>query len=133
MVISSLHNQIRVIKNIKELKENIKTFDKYMANGGADREFLLNLINIGKCFIVVNEDNEKKFYPSKFIGYQGITIEKYDPYSMDGRDTNMAINKILKCKCQKDIAMTDEFVDFCVNLGLKGKENKKFWLNQIYM
>ena len=42
------------------------------------------------------------FGPSKFIGYENISLEIYNPNELDGRDTEQAINKLKEYSLLKD-------------------------------
>ena len=98
----------------------------------------------------VKENDEYKFYPSKYIGYKNNSASGYvnalygaevlsggekhgeaAHYTFDGRMSNKVINKILRCTSQKDCTMSEKFIEYCNKYGLKGSEKKKFWLNII--
>ena len=107
-------------------------------------------ISSGKCFVVVKEGNVYRFYPSKYVGYKnnsasGYANAYYNAYtlpstekygdaadsSFDGRVSNRAINKVLRCSCKKDYELSEKFISFCHKYGLKGSDKKKFWKNII--
>lgn len=142
---------MELVKSIKDILENAKRFDNYIESGNSDeKEFVINCIGWGRCFVVVKENDNYKFYPSKYIGYKNNSASGYYDayysaealpdeekhrdaayYTFDGRMSNKAINKVLGCVCQKDYAMSEKFTEYCDKYGLKGSEKKKFWLNVI--
>ena len=142
---------MELVKSVKDILENAKRFDKYIESGSSDeKELAINCIRWGRCFVVVKDNNNYKFYPSKYIGYKNNSASDYYDayysaealpgeekhgdaayYTFDGRMSNKAINKVLGCACQKDYAMSERFIEYCNMYGLKGSEKKKFWLNVI--
>lgn len=143
---------MELVKNLNDILENAKRFDNYLQKGNyAEKEFALQKLIDGRCFVVIKNGDKYKFYPSRFIGYKNNSAEAYENalctsaplpneetsrhdaalYTFDGRMSNKAINKILKCKCIKDYAMSEKFIDFCHSLGLKGSDKRKFWLEII--
>lgn len=143
---------MELVKDINDVLENAKRADIFINNGTEDeRDFMLEKISRGMCFVVLKDGEDYKFYPSKYIGYKDNNPssyndalyeatalhgeeEKYEDagfYDFDGRMSNQAINKILGCRCQKDYAMTEKFIQYCNKYGLKGSDKRKFWLNVI--
>ena len=142
---------MELVKNINDIIENAKRFDNYIESGNPDeKEFAISCIGWGRCFVVVKENDNYKFYPSKYIGYKNNSVSVYYDayysaeallgeekhrdaayYTFDGRISNKAINKVLGCVCQKDYAMSEKFIEYCNKHELKGSEKKKFWLNII--
>ena len=142
---------MELVKSVKDILENAKRFDKYIESGNSDeKELAINCIRWGRCFVVVKDNDNYKFYPSKYIGYKNNSASGYYDayynaealpgeekhrdaayYTFDGRMSNKAINKVLGCACQKDYAMSERFIEYCNMYGLKGSEKKKFWLNVI--
>lgn len=142
---------MELVKSINDILENAKRFDNYLECGNSnEKEFAINCIALGRCFVVIKENGEYKFYPSKYIGYKNNSASGYAEalynaevlpeeekhreaayYTFDGRISNKAINKVLGCVGQKDYAMSEKFIEYCNKHGLKGSEKKKFWLNLI--
>ena len=140
------------VNNITEIIENARRADCFLSSGSyEEREFMLEKISRGMCFVVVKDGGEYKFYPSKYIGYKDNNPTSYTNayynamaypeeknrqgdaayHDFDGRVSNKAINKILGCSCVKDDAMSEKFVEFCNKYGLKGSTKRKFWLNVV--
>lgn len=142
---------MELVKNINDILENAKIFDKYLEEGTSDeKEFAITKIASGMCFVVIKDKEDYKFYPSKYIGYKNNSVanyyeayfnadalpgeEKYEcaaMYTFDGRMSNKAINKLLGCTCEKNYEMSEKFIDFCNKYGLKGSYKRKFWMNVI--
>ena len=143
---------MELVKEINDIIVNAKKADIYLNSGSTEeREFILEKIHDGRCFVVIKCGEQYQFYPSKYIGYKDNTPDAYykayynasalpgeedvsggaGMYDFDGRMSNRAINKILNCKCTKDYEMLERFVEFCESLGLKGSYKRKFWLNVI--
>ncbi len=121
---------MKLIENMDDLIENIKVANKYMDEGGVEKQKLIDKIAWGRCFVVVNHNGKKYFYPSKYIGYKNITADKYD-LAIDGRDTNKAIHKVLGCRCKVDNVLYEEYLKFFNDIGIKPMINRKFWANEI--
>lgn len=143
---------MELVKNLEDMIANAKRADKFLHEGSvAEKEFMLKKICNGRCFVVFREGENYKFYPSKYIGYKDNNPSSYEKamdeatalrcegeysgdatmYDFDGRMSNRAINKILKCKCEKDFEFSEKFILYCEKLGLKGSEKMKFWKNII--
>ncbi len=142
---------MELVHNIRDMLENAKRFDAYLTCGTSEeKDFALEKITSGRCFVVAKKGNLYQFYPSKFIGYQNNSVSAYaeaydhaytlpgtEKYgdaanaSFDGRVSNRAINKVLGCTCEKDYELSEKFISFCHKYGLKGSGKKKFWKNII--
>ena len=80
---------MELVKSIKDILENAKRFDNYLECGNSnEKEFAINCIGWGRCFVVVKENDNYKFYPSKYIGIKIIvhqditmliTVQKHYP------------------------------------------------------
>jgi 5-methylcytosine-specific restriction enzyme B len=66
------------------------------------------------------------FGPSKFIGYDNISLEEYNPNELDGRDTEQAINKLKEYSLLKDDQPDFQIYQKKLNqfLSLKNKKQK---------
>ena len=126
---------MNTIKSKDELLQNIKTLDEYLnKEEGQEYEFALNLIKRGTCFIVVKNDDNYKFYPSRFIGYSNNTMYKHqNNYYKDGRVTNAAINDIFGYKPIVDVELDEKYKNYCNKLGFNAYKKgsygveRKFW------
>ena len=135
---------MELVKDINDILRNVKRFDGYLKNGKlSEKEFALRCLNYGRCFVVVKDGEDYKFYPSKYIGYKDNSNSNYNKsldeasygdagmYNFDGRMSNKAITKVLGCSCQKDYTMSEKFIAYCSKYGLRGSDKKKFWLKII--
>jgi len=127
-------NKIQLVKNLNEIRANIKTVDSYQ-NDPEQKEYVIGLIKRGTCFVVVNNNGEYRFYPSRFIGYTANTKELHsNNFEKDGRVTNKAISSIIRKKPSVSEELDKEYCRFCQKLGitpnLKGSfgVKRKFWL-----
>ena len=142
---------MELVNNIDEMIENAKRFDAYIECGTpSEKDFAINCIALGRCFVVIKEDDKYRFYPSKYIGYKNNSAYRYEDayygaevipseqkygdaakYTFDGRMSNKAITKVLECVCEKDYELTERFIEYCNDIGVKGSHKKKFWKNII--
>ena len=122
-----------LISTSKELKENIKTIEEYLANKKGDsRQIILDYIKRGKVFVAYKINNSFHFAPSRFIGYKNNSIEKHARNkNKDGKDTNSIIDSILG-RHEINDKLESEYVKYCIELGIEIYNNKRtYWvLNQ---
>ena len=126
--------KIELVKKLNDISANIKTVDGYL-NDPDLKEYAFSLIKRGTCFVVVKNNGEFRFYPSRFIGYTTNTKDLHsNNLDKDGRVTNAAISSILKKKPVVSEELDKEYCRFCERLGitpnLKGAfgDKRKFWL-----
>ena len=125
---------IDLVKTFDEISKNIQTIEKYL-NDPELKEYAFGLIKRGTCFVVVKNNDEYRFYPSRFIGYTANTKELHsNNIEKDGRVTNKAISSILNKKPVLFEELDKEYCQFCKRQGitpnLKGAfgVKRKFWL-----
>lgn len=127
------------VLNEKQLVKNIETLENYLSKeNSSEQSEAHSLIKRGKCFIAYRRDNQTRFAPSRFIGYEDNNIEKHNRnITKHGGVTNQAINKIIKAKPEKNKSLDQQYVDYCNFLGIKagafgayGAE-RKFWIFKI--
>ena len=123
--------RMQLITNLQQLDENITTFDTYLNSAGDERSEALGYVARGRCFVVVDKPDGKRFYPSRFIGYAGNTLAKHALNTpRDGRKTNAAIDEILgeRSSEHESPELNDAFQDFCDELGIYPDDKEhKFW------
>lgn len=125
---------MRTVENLNELKANIKTLDKYL-NSKTDPEygFGLGLVKKGTCFIVVKENGTYKFYPSRFIGYVGNSMDAHlNNENKDGKETNPAISEILGSKPIANPVLENLYHEYCESLGFVSNERGSFGVERKY-
>lgn len=123
------------VRTLKEIESNIAVLDHYLSQKHEpEYSFALDLIKKGICFIVVKNDSGCRFYPSRFVGYIGNTMDKHlNNDSKDGKKTNPAITKILQQKILPNLTLNHEYGLFCEQLGFFARDKgtfgveRKFW------
>ncbi len=131
---------MKFIKNLKDLSVNLETLENYLNSPvEKEKEYALNRVKLGTCFVVYEIKEEKHFAPSRFIGYKDNTMGKHDNNNAkDGRETNPAISGVLKtadasCSLGNDDFLDETYKAYCIKLGIKPKLNgafgvkRKFW------
>lgn len=125
---------MKTVENLKELKENFKTLDKY-TNLKKDPEysFGLGLVKKGTCFVAVKENGTYKFYPSRFIGYVNNSMDAHlnNEYK-DGKETNPAISEILGSKPIPNPVLENLYREYCESLGFVANEKGSFGVERKY-
>jgi hypothetical protein len=125
---------MRTVENLNDLKANIKTLDKYL-NSKKDPEygFGLNLVKRGTCFIAVNDNGHYKFYPSRFVGYVGNSMDAHlNNESKNGGVTNPAISSILGSKPAPNPVLDNLYREYCETLGFLANEKGSFGVERKY-
>jgi hypothetical protein len=128
--------------NVSYLENALKTKDKAVSDYAKD------IIKRGRCFYVKRIGKGYQFYPSKFIGYPRMTIEKYEKLKLeahnapdfDGRLTNQAIVKVLGTQVQigndpsLQKQLDEEYIAFCnrLNVTPHNIKNRRYWLKEVY-
>lgn len=129
--------ELVTVNSISEIRHNIQTLSKYaFSKDESERDFYINLIKKGICFVVINKNNKLFYAPSKFVGYANNDINNYTPTQMSGLETNPAINMLLGYSPREDNEMEKSYYKFC-NLfsfipnakGAFGKPRKYWRLN----
>ena len=124
---------MKLISKLDQLTKNIETVEYYLTEGKEDEQLeVSDLIKRGSCLLCYKVDNEIRFAPSRFIGYINNTLNGHIRSEVDGRDTNVVINRILKSKPLPDESLRELYLKYCKNLGLKADNKKhKFWKLEI--
>lgn len=127
---------MKTISDFNELMTNIQTLDGYLySKVDPGYDFALNLIKKGTCFIAVKDSDAYKFYPSRFIGYLGNSMDAHlNNVEKDGRETNPAISKILGGKPLSNPILNQEYAKYCEALGFIPRDKgsfgteRRFWI-----
>lgn len=131
-----ISSQRPVVKTKKQVFDNIVRLDNYLSNmdNELDRQFALERIKLGTCFIAVKVQNGYRFYPSRFVGYIDNSRADHEfDYFKDGMETNRAIQKILEKKPVFSQDLEDEYYKYCSWLGIQASSNgawgvqRKYW------
>lgn len=89
-----------LIESLEDIFENLFTIESYLTEGSdSEKEYTIELVKKGRCFVAYKVNGDLKFAPSRFIGYKSNSIEVHEIQKekgrRDGRDTNPIIDKIL--------------------------------------
>ena len=116
-----------------ELSENIARLREYLQATGADRDFALDLIRHGICFVITEENGTPVFAPSRFVGYRSNSRHDHvHNEDKDGRETNAALEAILNTPPVLSATLEAEYEQFCTSLGISVRKapfgiTRKFW------
>lgn len=127
---------MKIVSNFNELITNIQTLDGYLhSQVDPEYDFALNLIKNGTCFVAMKDSNAYRFYPSRFIGYAGNSMDAHlNNIEKDGKETNPAISKILGAKPSVNSILNQEYARYCEKLGFVPRDKgafgseRKFWV-----
>ena len=130
---------MQLISNLEQLRKNVKRFDDYLTKGSPEgKKWAQDHVQRGLCFVVYMIDEEMRFAPSRFVGYENNTIGKHtSTRGKDGRKTNLAINEILDGKPSPNSDMLRAYLGYCARLRIVAQERgpfdtaRKFWQSEI--
>ena len=119
------------INNLNELKENMLTIDKYLLGTEVELQFAKSLIKKGMVFVY----NCGRFYPSRFIGYQGNNMDAHKVDKRDGKKTNVVISEILDSEPIISEYLDELYKKYCFELGVTPNNHKHtYWtLSSFYI
>jgi hypothetical protein len=137
-------NTLPLVRSRDEIQQNAVTLGRYLDNtNSSECEYTKTLIGKGKCFVIVSSQNGYRFYPSRFMGYIGNSMESHEKMgeirrdtretTRDGKKTNPAISDILGELINTEDEQWDrwesEYKIFCKNTGISPHNNeRKYWL-----
>ncbi len=122
-----------LITNLNQLIQNINTVEYYLTEGNNNEQLNTSkLIKRGICFIAYKINKEIRFVPSKFVGYVDNTLERHIPSETDGRETNEAIDSILKSKSIINEPLEKKYLEYCMQLGIKANLKGNFGVERKY-
>lgn len=126
---------MNTVRNLEEIDYNIRMLNKYLKTK-VDPEygFALSRIKRGTCFVADMREVPYKFYPSRYIGYVGNSMNAHQNNDQkDGRETNPAISLILGSKPESDNELDSKYQEYCQSLGFTAAEKgsygvaRKYW------
>lgn len=122
------------VETLEEIKRNIMVINAYLDRKvEPEYSFALRLVKKGTCFIAVKQDDDYRFYPSRFIGYAENTMDAHlNNVYKDGRETNPAISKILNQKEFYDAEMENAYKEYCQRLGFTANDKGTFGKQRKY-
>jgi len=118
-----------LITSLNEILRNTKLLDIYLSDmeSKARREYALDRIKNGICFLAVINNGTYRFYPSRFIGYINNSMEAHEKSDVkDGRETNVAISRVLGTQPQISEPLEHEYIKFCNSLRIKPQKKGPF-------
>ena len=122
-----------LVTSKEEILENIATIDGYLADRvDPEHNYALDLIKRGWNFVALADGDTTTFYPSRFIGYVGNTMDSHDANDdKHGGITTPRISKITNSgnKPAFDPSSEQKFLEYCNLLGIvPDNKNRKYWL-----
>ncbi|MCW3116839.1 MAG: endonuclease, partial [Chitinophagaceae bacterium] len=124
-----------IVSTQDQLLKNISTLENYLIDGSSfEVKKAQNLIQNGICFIAYRIGHEQRFAPSRFLGYENNDFFQHMNSDIDGRETNIAISKIIGNEPCINDAQEKKYIKFCSNLGIEIRSNgsygtkRKFWI-----
>lgn len=116
-----------------DIYNNIETLEKYRKMTGSQKDFYLELIKRGTCFVAYQRGKHIHFAPSRFIGYKNnrFSLHKSND-DKDGRTTNKAIKDVLGDWPQLYSELEFEYKKFCTSLGFSPNTTGTFGVARKY-
>ena len=125
---------MKCVQSIEEIKQNMCVLDGYLDKKCESQySFALDLVKRGTCFIAVKTETGYRFYPSRFIGYAGNTMDKHlNNTEKNGTETNPAISRVLNRRVTHNPQLEKEYRDYCERLGFSSNEKGAFGVERKY-
>ncbi len=126
---------MKLVSSRAEVLANVNRLSSYLAQrSGSDAEFVKALIQRGICFVVVDDEGNPFFAPSRFVGYVDNSRQAHiRNHDKDGRETNKALAGILGPGPNPDARLEREYQAFCARSGITPNRAgsfgvfRKFW------
>lgn len=120
---------MKLIDNIEQLVLNLETVEFYLTEGtDFENDKTIGLLRAGVCFVAYEIDKELRFAPSRFVGYKNNNLEQHLNSYRDGKETNVAIERILDDRLRPNEKLEKAFLKYCRNLGIEPyKKKRKYW------
>jgi 5-methylcytosine-specific restriction protein A len=118
-----------LINKIEQLEENLETVEHYLTEGtDFENEKMTGLLRAGACYMAYEVEKELRFAPSRFIGYVNNNLTQHFSSHKDGRETNVAISRMIDNKLGENPKLEKAFLKYCRNLGIEPYNKKrKYW------
>lgn len=125
-----------LIESERQILQNLRTLEAIRRQGTKAASFnaYAKLIHAGRCLIPYEVNGLLHFAPSRFVGYISNSFGKHaTAQDRDGRQTNVAISKVLGLPLVEDEQLDQLFRRFCSSLtGELRLEvpdiKRKFWM-----
>ncbi|MBJ7441481.1 MAG: HNH endonuclease [Sphingopyxis sp.] len=129
-------DKIAFVTDFEQLFANVATLDAVRTDPvSSDYGAYLSLIKRGTCFLPYATPDGIAFAPSRFIGYVGNSFARHSANeARDGRLTNGAINTVLGYAPVLELALEEQYQQFCARLGFAPSKTgtfgvaRKYWL-----
>ncbi len=111
---------MKLVSRTAEIHANIDQLASYLSErSGLNREFSKRLVQRGICFVIATRNGRDFFAPSRFVGYKSNSRHAHEANNeKDGRQTNLAITRVLGREPKTDARSEREYVAFCSKLGV---------------
>lgn len=128
-ILTVTHKRMKTINDIVQLEQNLETVEYYLLEGtDFEKEKTIGLIRAGVCFVAYEINNELRFAPSRFVGYKNNNLKQHLNSQKDGRDTNVAIEKLMEKSLEENENLETTFLKYCRILGIEPYNKKrKYW------
>lgn len=120
---------MNLVDEWSQIRENLDTLNSYrQSSDRKEREFFKGRIGLGSCFVALETEAGLIFGPSRFLGYTQNDRHQHEANpSKDGRDTNVAIGKILGPHRPNE-NLERLYLRFCTdNDIIPTRYKRKFW------
>ncbi len=120
---------MRLVETWTEIRGNLIAFNSYgKSSDMLEREFFVERLRLGKCFVALDTDKGIIFGPSRFLGYVDNNIYSHeDNKSKHGWDTNPAISEFVG-PCKTIAEIEESFIRFCHEYQVDPiKYTRKYW------
>lgn len=93
-----------------------------------ENEVTIGLVRAGTCFVVYEIGKEIRFAQNRFVGNVNNNLNQHLKSYKDGRDKNVAIQRIMVEKYADNSSMEIAFIKYYKNSGIELYNRKrKYW------
>jgi|TARA_B110000196_G_C20703535_1_gene456355 hypothetical protein len=121
---------MKFVKDIDDIIDNLEMLESYLKSSNKEElAFAQDLVQNAETILVYKIDGQNHFAPVRFCSYLGVTMKDYLAHEgNDEREMNGALEKILKGKAWFLQKKEEEYVAYCVTLGLQVAKNERaYW------
>jgi hypothetical protein len=125
---------MRLVRSHAEIRDNLLRLEHYRTSSHPrEREYHARLVGRGVCFVVLQRGSRLLFGPSRFVGYiRNSTAAHEANRRRDGRETNVALTKILGCRPRADRRMEHHYRALCAKVGIACRPTGAFGVARKY-
>ena len=134
---SDIVYDVPTVESLDEILDNCATLDGYIeSRKDPEYTYALDLIRRGTCFLAIKDEDEYRFYPSRFIGYYNNSMIQHENNGdKDGRVTNPAIAAVIhQGNPTPNPELDAVYKKYCASLGFHASDKgnfgveRKFWV-----